>query len=111
MEEVVLGIDGLGINANDFKTLVLQQEKETVTIMFVKVAVEHQGTFRGLIAHLEDMGKNVRVYTPVIRTREIIARLGYAPEEKDSPFWSKVGRTPNANEMEYGYDKGAYRWM
>lgn len=87
MQEIILGTDGLGVDLTKFSTLVIDQRKSEVLLMFVKVKVEHQGTFRQLIATLESTGKTVKVYHPVVRTQQIISKMGYS--QFDGQFWAK----------------------
>jgi hypothetical protein len=100
MIELITGTEGLGIDTTKFSTLVLQQNGDTVVIMFIKVIEEHKGTFRNLITDLEAKGKKVQVFHPVIRTREIIAKMGFAPET--TQVWAKTGKVATQDEIDYG---------
>ena len=68
-------------------TLDVDDTAMTATIVYVKVAVEHTGAFRRLVAAIEASPYKLIIYCPVRRTRGIIARLGYGPIDDDN--WMK----------------------
>jgi hypothetical protein len=86
-------------------TIDLDEEAMTATIIYVRVAVEHMGSFRRLLAAMEASPYKVQIYCPVRRTRGIIAKLGYGPHNPD--LWVK-GLPVNKEDIKYGMSNAKY---
>jgi hypothetical protein len=86
-------------------TIDVDDKAMTATIIYVKVAVEHMGSFRRLLAAMEASPYKVRLYCPVRRTRAIIAKLGYGPINAD--IWEH-GRSADYDDIVYGISNAKY---
>lgn len=89
-------------------TIDIDDEAKTATIIYVKAAVEHMGSFRRLLAGMEASPYKVQLYCPVRRTRGIIARLGYGPLNPD--IWAK-GYHADFEDIKYGMSTAKYNAM
>lgn len=89
---------------NHFSGLNLEVDEDTMeaTIVFVKASIEHKGYFRALLTAMEASPYKVRVYLPVLRTRQIISRLGYGPNPDNIAVWEKGIK---ATEMDIRYGR------
>jgi hypothetical protein len=86
-------------------TIDLNEEAKTATIIYVRVSVEHMGSFRRLLAGMEASPYEVHIYCPVRRTRGIIARLGYGPLNPD--IWAH-GYPADNEDIKYGMSNEKY---
>jgi hypothetical protein len=89
-------------------TIDLDEEAKTATIIYVRVAVEHMGSFRRLLAGMEASPYKVLIYCPVRRTRGIIAKLGYGPLNPD--IWAH-GYPVDYDDIKYGMSTAKYNAM
>lgn len=83
----------------------VDDEERVITLVFVKVTEEHKGYFRELLKAAEATTYKVRIFCPVRRTREIIARLGYGPVSHD--MWVK-GVKADFEDIKYGMSTKNY---
>lgn len=89
-------------------TIDIDEEAKTATIIYVKVSVEHMGSFRRLLEAMEASPYKVQLFCPVKRTRGIIARLGYGPLNPD--IWAK-GLKADFHDIKYGMSEAKYNRM
>lgn len=68
-------------------TLEIDPKEMTATIIYVRVAEQHKGSFRRLVMAIEASPYKLIIFCPVLRTRKIISRMGYGPIDDDN--WMK----------------------
>jgi hypothetical protein len=86
-------------------TIDVDNNAMTATIIYVRVAIEHMGSFRRLLAAMEASPYKVHIYCPVRRTRGIIAKLGYGPLNED--IWAH-GYPADYDDIKYGISNSKY---